>query len=66
MRTSLTTLLIKCVGMPLGLLLITACSTQDRAFVQELEDMPGIECTVNDGLSHCGPDDPSTWDGQNN
>lgn len=37
--------------------LITACTTQEKKDIKELENMPGVTCVTNvQGQTHCGPD----------
>lgn len=51
------------VGATVAMLLV-ACSTQGREVVKELEDLPGISCSSQDGVEKCGPDNPAMWDQQ--
>lgn len=39
-----------------AVLALGACTTQEKALVKDLENMPGVTCVSNDGQTHCGPD----------
>jgi len=42
----------------LAAFLLAACTAQEKQFVHELEDMPGITCEIDEseGLNNCHPD----------
>lgn len=40
------------------MMFLAACTPQEKQFVHDLENMPGITCVEDesDGLNDCGPD----------
>ncbi|MVW70841.1 MULTISPECIES: hypothetical protein [unclassified Bordetella] len=42
-----------------GAMLVTAaagCTARDEQLAKDLENMPGVTCTFDNGQRHCGPD----------